>query len=161
MVNASPEKGLSSAPAQRETVSLVVTQPDKLGSILDSINRITEKTASGPANDGPMGGGTQGSQTGGAKQQGPSPRDQAIAAIPAPMIVQTKLAQHIQKEVRQLRREAGRITRLGQPGSAYQLTILYARIRRLNALLNELFEASFDVLKRLFIRVFIDKQPIL
>ena len=140
---------------------MVVTQPDKLESLLDSINRITEKNASGPSNDGPMGGTAQGTQGAGAKQQGPSPRDQAIAAIPSPAMVQTQLAQHIQKEVRQLRREAGKITRLGQPGSAYQLTILYARIRRLNALLNELFEASYDVLKRLFIRVFIDKQPIL
>jgi hypothetical protein len=77
------------------------------------------------------------------------------------MVVQNKLAQHIQNEVRMLRREAGKVTRLSHPGAAYKLTLIYARIRRLNALLTELWDASYEVLKRLFIRVFIDRQPIL
>ena len=160
MVNASPDTGLSSAPARREGISLVVTQPEKMIGILEHVNRITEKSASGPAHDGPAGGGAAATQ-GGAQTQGPSPRDQAIANIPLPAVVQAQLAEHIQQEVRMLRREAGKITRMSSPGAAYQLTLIYARIRRLNALLAELIDASLDVLKRLFIRVFIDRQPII
>ena len=35
------------------------------------------------------------------------------------------------------------------------------RIRRLNSLIAEILEASYEVLKRLFIRVFIDKQSVI
>lgn len=106
-------------------------------------------------------GGGSGTTTG--QQQGthgPSPRDIAIANLPPLAIMQQKLTTHIRGEVRTLRREAHRVTRVGKPGAAYHLNQLYARIRRLNALLSELLEASLDVLKRLFIRVFIDKQAL-
>ncbi len=33
--------------------------------------------------------------------------------------------------------------------------------RRLNALIRDILEASMEVLKRFFVRVFIDQQPIL
>ena len=52
------------------------------------------------------------------------------------------------------------IVRSKKPGSAYALSQLYAKIRHLNALLADLLEASYDVLKRLFVKVFIDKQAI-
>lgn len=160
MVN-STERGPAAAPQQRESVPLVVNQPTKLGSLLESINRITESSASGPAQDWSGSGGAAGQAGKAGSARGPSPRDQAIANIPAPVVIQKQLAQHIQKEVKTLRRQARHITHISGPGAAYHLTLIYSRIRRLNALLSELAEASLEVLKRLFIRVFIDKQSIL
>lgn len=74
--------------------------------------------------------------------------------------MQKQLAEHIRVEVKKLRKQALQISRMSRPGAAYKLNELYARIRHLNAILAELFEASMDVLKRLFVRVFIDKQTI-
>lgn len=90
-----------------------------------------------------------------------SARDQAIAAIPQPAVIQRELATHIRMEVKQLRKQALTVARMSKPGAAYKLNQLYARIHRLNGLLGDLFEASYEALKRMFIRVFIDKQPIL
>ena len=75
--------------------------------------------------------------------------------------MQKQLEQHIRSEVKKLRKQARTIARIGKPGAAYHLNNLYARIHHLNALLAAILEASYDVLKRLFIRVFIDRQPIL
>ena len=76
--------------------------------------------------------------------------------------MQRKLEQHIKKEVRQLNRETRKLSRrASKKGAAHKLTELYARIRRLNGLLAELLEASIDVVKRLYIRIFVDKQAVL
>ena len=73
-----------------------------------------------------------------------------------------QLARHIEKEVKTLRRKVRRAARrASKPGNAHKLNELYAQIRQLNALLANLFEASYEVVKRLFVRVFIDKQTIL
>ncbi len=72
-----------------------------------------------------------------------------------------RLSQHIRQETRKLERLAKAAARSVQPGAAYTLNELYAKIRRLQALIAEILQASIDVLKRLFIRVFIDQQPIL
>ncbi|MDD5623780.1 MAG: hypothetical protein PHI23_03665, partial [Candidatus Peribacteraceae bacterium] len=90
-----------------------------------------------------------------------SPREQAILNLPSPEAMQTKLRQKIHMEVKQLHKQIHSISRVSKPGNAFKLNLLYARIRRLNGLLAELVEASFEVLKRLFVRVFIDEQPIL
>ena len=104
------------------------------------------------------GGGTQTAATGGAQQT--SARDQAIANLPATINMQKQLEAHIRSEVKQLRKQTRQIIRSRKPGSAYALAQLYAKIRHLNALLADLLEASYDVLKRLFVKVFIDKQAI-
>ncbi|MBU0767043.1 hypothetical protein KKF55_04685 [Patescibacteria group bacterium] len=109
----------------------------------------------GGAGAGPAG-------TGATAQAGQSARDQAIAAIPAERLIRKQIAKHIEKEVKTLRKEVRRAThRASRPGTAHHLNDLYARIRRLNSLLATMLGASYDVAKRLFIRVFIDKQPIL
>jgi uncharacterized protein (DUF2344 family) len=81
--------------------------------------------------------------------------------LPSTDKMQKTLKKEIRKEVKSLRKEVRRITRTTKPGKAYKLNSLYARIRRLNAMIAELAEASYEVLKRLFVRVFIDKQTIL
>ncbi len=74
--------------------------------------------------------------------------------------MQQQIEQHIRQEVRQLQKEVKRVSRVSRPGMAYKLNQLYAKIRRLNGLLSELLEASYEVLRRFFIRVVIDRQSI-
>jgi len=77
-------------------------------------------------------------------------------------VIRKELAKHIENEVKTLRKQVRHATRrISKPGNAHKLNELYSRIRRLNTLLANMFEASYDVVKRLFVRVFIDKQPIL
>jgi len=96
---------------------------------------------------------------GGGTQQ-MSARDQALASLPQPAAMQKQLEAHIRSEVKDLRTQARVIIRSRKPGSAYALAQMYAKIRHLNALLADLLEASYDVLKRLFVKVFIDRQTI-
>lgn len=152
--------GLEQAPSN-------VAQPQKLPhlegmvTLLEEIDRISEKTGEDRSGDwsGATGGtGTAVRTTG---QSGISPRDQAIANLPATGVMVQQLQAHIITEIKTLRKEIRSVTRLRNPGAAFQLNELYTKLRRLNGLLHDLFEASYEVLKRLFVKVFIDKQPIL
>lgn len=169
MASSAPKENIGQ-PKGVETAPSVVSQPVKieshlgnqLGSFLEDINRISE-SSKGAAGEQWSGGGTSGAvaTTGGQAQPAVSARDQAIAAIPAATAMQKDLEKHIRMEVKNLRKQAQAIARMNQPGSAFHLNQLYTRMRHLNALLAEILEASYDVLKRLFIRVFVDKQPII
>lgn len=168
MSSLSPEKNIGQMKGP-ESAPGVVSQPVKieshlgnqLGSFLEDINRISESSPGGP---GEQWSGSDGSQmTSGTQGTTPvvSARDQAIANLPVPAMMQKELEKHIRDEVKKLRKQAQSIARMNKPGAAYHLNVLYTRIRHLNALLTEIIGASYDVLKRLFIRVFIDRQPIL
>lgn len=162
----SPDKQHAPSASPEAAPSAVVSQPMKvdlngqLGSFLEEIGRISESSPSGPSNDGPMGSGGA-VQTAGGSTPVVSARDEAIANIPAPRIMQKQLEAHIKAEVKKLRKQAKTIARINQPGGAYRLNLLYMRIHHLNALLSELLSSSVEVLKRLFIKVFIDKQTVL
>lgn len=167
--SASPEKGSLQMKGPEAADSRVV-QPEKqvtiesidgLSQFLEAVNRISEKTGedtsardNGGGGNGPVG----------KRQAQPaiSARDLAIAALPAPELMQKQLERHIRQEVKRLHTQARQVARLGStPGAAYRLTRIIARIRQYNALLAELLEAGVDLLRRFFIRVFVDKQPIL
>ena len=160
--NTAPEHGglASSTPEQHS--ALVVEQPKKLEGLLemiDTLNSISERLGEDRSGD-------MGSAGGGATQQGgttgTSQRDQAIANLPVPAAMRQELKKHIEKEVRTLQREIRRAARrIAKPGAAYHQNMLYARIRRLNALLASILETSIEVVQRLFIRVFIDKQQVI
>jgi len=147
-----------------EKPALTVMQPEKIASLLDTLNiidQMSERMAEDRSGD--MGGaGTQGG-TGTQAQQKKvlSARDIAIANLPPQEVMQQKLTKKIQEEVKNLRQQMRSIPATGKPGAAFKLNKFYARIRRLNGLLAELFGSSYDVLRRLFIRIFIDEQPIL
>ncbi len=166
MAKTSPEKN-TLAPRGVEMAPGRVVQPVKLdlsaqlGGILEEVNRISEAASENPSEQ--LGAnGTGGSMQQGGSQAGAlSARQQAIANLPAPKVMQKQLEKHIRSEVKKLRKQAKTIARISHPGAAYHLNQIYASIRRLNALLAEMLEASYDVLKRLFVRVFIDRQPIL
>lgn len=168
MAAPSPEHSIG-LPKGPETAPSVVSQPvkiesalgEQLGQFLEGINRVSEVASSGA---GEQGGTGQTQTSGGAVQTQSSTmtaRQQAIAAIPAQPVMQKELEKHIRAEVKNLRKQAQQIARMNKPGAAYHLNILYRRIRHLNSLLSEILSASYDVLKKLFIRVFIDRQAIL
>lgn len=161
MAGNTPDRHIESAPLAQKPV-LTVTQPEKIGSLLDTLNLIDQMSERiGEDRSGDMGGKGGQMQTGTAGTRTVSPRDQAIAALPGEQVMQTKLAEKIHAEVGSLRKQIRSIPGSSHPGAAYRLNKLYARIRLLNRLLATLFESSLDVIKRLFIRVFIDEQPIL
>lgn len=157
----SPEKGLL-APSGAPERSQSVLQPGKaegLAMLVAEINNLPgETTTEDAASDWPSSGGA--GMTAQGAQQGSSARDQALANLPVPAQMQKQLEAHIRSEVKELRKQTKLIIRSRKPGSAYALVQIYAKIRHLNALLADLLEASYDVLKRLFVKVFIDRQPI-
>lgn len=143
---------------------LTVTQPEKISGLLETLNLIDQMSERiGEDRSGDLGGGGAGAKgskgTAGARL--PSPRDQAIANLPPQEVMQKKLEEKIRAEVRVLRKQIRSIPSSSKPGAAHRLNALYARIRMLNRLLFTLLESSLEVLKRLFVRVFIDEQPIL
>lgn len=158
----SPEKGLLSPSGTLER-SQSVLQPGKaegLAMLVAEINSLPGETTTEDATSdwSASGGGT--AMTSQGAQQGSSARDQALANLPAPAQMQKQLEAHIRSEVKELRKQTKLIIRSRKPGSAYALAQMYAKIRHLNALLADLLEASYDVLKRLFVKVFVDKQAI-
>jgi len=151
------------SPEAGPKITLPVSQPHKLQTLIETIdllNKVSERI--GESNSGDWSGGSSGTGQGYQGQAQVSARDQAIANIPSPQIMQQELQKHIVGEIKDLRKHARRAARrASRAGNAHQLTQLYARIRRLNSLLQDLFEASVEVLKRLYIRIFIDKQSVL
>jgi len=169
MATGSPEKGLDTQRSS-ETAHEAVVQPGKvvqidaqmavLSEFVDALDTIKENT-SGSAGEqwsGSTGGGTAVATAG--KKQTMSARDMAIANLPPAKEMQKELEKHIKEEVKKLRKQAKSITRIGQPGGAHRMTLFYRQIRHLNSLLSAIWDTSVDVVKRLFIRVFIDKQSI-
>jgi hypothetical protein len=160
-----PESGANSLPSAPVAAPSRVVQPEKLQNFLNELSAISETQQSRPGEDLPASGSgstgmaVSGQQQGG--QAGKSWRDQAIANAPSEVVMQREITKHIQAEVKHLRAEAKTVARLSKPGAAYQLNILYGKIHRLNALLNDMYQAGKEAIKRLYVRIFIDKQPIL
>ncbi|MDA0376162.1 MAG: hypothetical protein O3A80_02535 [bacterium] len=156
-----PELQAQQTERKEGNTNLVVTQPEKFEGLLETISlmdKISERMSEDKSGD--LGGG--GSSTGkGDDDDSVSARAQAIANLPDTPQMRKELGVYIQKEIKVLRKEVRRKAfRASKPGSAYKLNDLYSKIRRLNSLLAELMETSVDVLKRIFIRVLIDKQSI-
>jgi signal transduction histidine kinase len=161
-LNSSEKAHMSSSPEKATENRLIVTQPPKmkeLGQVLDAIDNLAQRVGERTSEDVSGDLGSSGGSAAGQKRA--SPRDAAIALMPtAPAVLQAELAKHIEQEIKQLERKVSRAGAMSKAGGAYELNELYARIRKLRSLLREILEASVDLLKRLFIKVFIDKQPI-
>lgn len=160
---ASPEKQAQTLESA-ESQNLVVTQPEKFQGLLETItlmDRVSERIGEGNSGDWSGGGSGTGDDDSQGDDSSTSVRAQMIANLPTPTNMRKKLGGHIEKEIKQLQKEVNKKAAwAAKPGAAYQVNELYKKIRRLNALLSELMDASAEVLKRLFIRVFIDKQSI-
>lgn len=152
----SKERASESRPA------LIVTQPERLGSLLETLTLLdTVSERMGEDRSGDLGGGGQGATRRGDDDTQQSLRSLAIQNLPEPPQMRREIKRHIEREVNTLRREVRRIARrASKPGAAHKLNVLYARIRRLNGLLAEILEAGLDILRRFYIRVFVDKQSI-
>lgn len=140
----------------------VVFQPQKLTEIVEMIDlmgRISERMGEDRSGDmgaaGAQGTGQQGQQT------QTSARDAAIASLPATPAMQQKLVAHIRSEMYTLDKQARKLARAGGKGSAYNLNELYRKMRRLSALIEEIIEASADMIRRFYIAMFVDQQPLL
>lgn len=160
-----PKSGPESVSSSAESKALRVVQPKQLaelGQILETIDalsmRVSEQQGEDRSSD--MGGAGGAMATSGGRSTGTSARDEAIARMPPMPIVRKKLEQHIHQEIKDLKRKANAAS-LSKAGSAHSLNELYSRIRRLQSLLSEMLQAGADIIKRLYVRVFVDKQPIL
>jgi len=163
MVNPSGsiEKG-SNTQESAETKHLVVTQPDKFQGLLETISlmdKVSERL--GEDNSGDMGSSGSTGNGQGQDDTGASARAIAIKNIPDVPEMRKSLGVYIQKEIKTLRKIARKKSfHSSKPGSAHQINDIYSKIRRLNTLFTELMETSVDAIKRLFIKVFIDKQSL-
>jgi hypothetical protein len=160
---ASPDKHHTAESMSEQPLQLIVTQPQKLEGLLETLavlDRVSERI--GEDRSGDMGGGGTGGTQQGDDDTTQSLRELAIANLPDSPIMQRKIAQHIQGEVRKLQKQIRTQTKsVSRPGSAHTINKLYARIRRLNSILAQLLETSYDVLKRLYIRIFVDGQSVI
>ena len=163
--NKTPEKAPLTSEAGKVMQPMSIGKVPGLDAFLEAVNGLqmgnigenaTEDTS---ARDGSGGGG--GMVTSGSTAGTTSARDRAIANLPEIKMMQKQLEGHIRDEVKKLRKQAHHIAKLREPGAAYHLNKLYARIRQFNTLLYSILDAGADVIKRFFIRVFIDRQPIL
>ena len=158
---ASPEKQALQTESN-EGANLVVAQPEKFEGLLETITVMDKVSETmGEDKSGDMGGGGAATSKGDDDDGTTSTRAQAIANLPDAPEMRKELGLYIQKEIKGMRKQIRqKAFRASKPGSACQLNDLYSKIRRLNSLLAELLDTSVDVLKRIFIRVFIDKQSI-
>ena len=142
-----------------------VFQPQKLTEIVDMIDlmgSISERVREDNSGDmGGAGGGTAGGAQGGAGAKGASPRDVALANLPIPQVMQEKLIRHVKGEIRSLEKQVGSMSRKNAKGSAFLLTEIYRKIRRMHAMIDEILQASADMARRLYIALFVDRQPLL
>ncbi len=160
-VKLTAESQTSTLKTSPNTVSEQVFQPPKLREIvevIDLMGTVASRVREDKRGDLPVGGKAGGAAQG--TQSGTTARDEAIAKIPPVLVMQQKLVQHIRREVRSIEREASALSRSKSRGSAFLLSELYRKIRRLSSLVSDILEASADMVKRFYVSVFIDRHPL-
>lgn len=156
----SAEAAPKSVSNTKENAPAIVFQPPALKEVVEVINLMgTVSNRIREDNSGDMPVGTSGAQAS-TTQTGVSTRDEAIANAPAIPIMQQKLVEELRKEVATIEKQARTLKRSGGRGSAFALNELYRKIRRLSNLIAEILQASADMIKRFYVSVFIDKQPL-
>lgn len=154
------EKGGGALTNAAERSVNIVFQPQKLKEVVDIIDlmgSIASRVREDHSRDLGSGAAATGGQ--GQGQTGTSARDEAIAKAPPVPIMQKKLVKHLEREIHSMERKARRLARSNSRGSAFLLSELYKKIRRLTSLLGDILRASADVIKRFYVSVFIDHQP--
>lgn len=144
---------------QNEAPSIVF-QPQKLREVMDVINlmgSISDRVREESSQD--MGGGSSAGGTAG-RTTTISAREQMLANLPEPTVMQIRLTKHIEGEMKKLEVQARKFKHARTPGAAYTLSELFKRIRRFSALIDEIVHATGEIIKRFFVAVFIDKRPL-
>ena len=157
----SAETASTSLSTSSEQASSVVFQPQRLKEIVevvDLMGTVASRVREDHSGDLPSAAGASSARAAG--QTGTSARDDAIAKIPAPEIMQQKLVEHLEKEVFRVERQAKSLARSDKRGSAHALSELYRKIRRLTSMISDILEASAEMIKRFYVSVFIDHQPL-
>jgi len=160
MLKQHKESGLSSSTERSPATPNVVYQPPKLQEIVeivDLMGNVSTKVREDNAGDWT---GAAAQSSGGTKS-GSSARDEAIAKAPSIPIMQRELIRHLEKEVRTIRKQVRSVSKSRARGSAYILSELYKKLRRLNDLIAQIMHASAEVVRRFYISVFIDRQPMI
>jgi hypothetical protein len=142
-----------------ENVPSIVFQPQKLTAVIDIVNlmgTVSQRIREENAGDLPAMRSTKSSGTGGNT----TTRDDAIAKAPPVAMMQQKLMQHLKQERSLMQRQAKTIASSNAPGAAWTLTELYKKIRSLSSLIAQILEASAEMIKRFYVSVFIDRQPL-
>lgn len=159
ILNETPRADISKV---ADTAPAIVFQPQKLKDVMDVVDlmgtvaaRIRDESPAGI----PMGGGGGSGQTSG-QTTGTSTRDDAIAKIPTIAVMQQKLIANLEHEVKTIEKQAKTFKHSQTAGSGFHLNELYRKIRRLRSLIGELISASAEMIKRFYISVFIDRQPL-
>ena len=144
------------------TMKLTVKQPERIKSLLtvladlESISERVSETA-----DRDLGSGGMSSTGAGATgDDSQSARAQAIKSLPSTNVMRGRLTRHLEHEVHQLERRAKRMAHKAGMGSAYLLNELYSRIRKIQALIAEIADATAEVVRRLYVRLFVDNQQL-
>lgn len=157
-------EGSSLESAEAAPAHLIVSQPQKLEGLLETLTLIdsfSERIGEDRSGDLGAGGSSAGGTQQGDDDDQQSARQQAIANMPVEAVMRQQITKHIEGEVKKLRKEVHKAAKkVTKPGSAHKMNDLYARIRRLNALLSELADSSLDIVKRLYVRIFVDKQSV-
>lgn len=143
-----------------ENAPNIVFQPQKLKEVVGIIDLMgTVASRVREDNSGDMGaGGSSGGTAQGAT--GTSARDEAIAKAPPVPIMQQKLIKHLEQEVHVIQKTVRSLSRSNKPGTAFMLTELYKKLRRLTSLISNILHASAEVIKRLYVSAFIDRQAL-
>ena len=158
------EVGGKSTTKALERANNVVFQPQKLKEvveIVDLMGKISSRVREDNSGDLPVGAGAGATTQTGQAAAGQSTRDQAIAKAPPIPIMQRKIVRHLEREVRTLQHQAMVLSRSKKRGSAYLLAELYKRIRRLSLVISDMMHASAAMIRRFYISVFIDHQPLI
>ena len=156
-------RSITMATGNDQQTAAIVFQPPRLSQIVeivDVMGSVVESIREENARDLPVAGRAIAS-AGAAQTATVSARDAAIAAAPPVPIMQKKLVKHLRKEVRIIEREVWKLSHSRARGSAYLLSVLYRKIRRLSSLIGEILHAGADVIKRFYVAVFIDHQPLI
>lgn len=140
----------------------IVFQPQKLKEIVevvDLMGTVAARVREDNSSDMPGAGGG-GAAQGSGQKTGTSARDDAIANIPAIAVMQKKLVENLEREVRIIEKQARGLKTSNARGNGYLLSELYRKIRRLRSLIGEILHASAEMIKRFYVSVFIDHQPL-
>jgi hypothetical protein len=140
---------------------LIVHQPEPMSNLLEvlgSLERVKERISDDKSGD--LGGSSGGGGSSQAAKDDVSIRDKAIASLPSDIVMRDKMKKHLRREVKELERSISRASKSTKQGGAYTLNELYARIRKIQGLIFELIDATTDLVKRLYIKMFIDRQKV-
>lgn len=143
-----------------EAYKLTVRQPEQvkdLIKLLEILEGVTEAVGVQPP--GASAGSVAGMQGDDAGDRS-SLREQALAHLPDTPVMQRKLISSLEHEVSHLKRQARRAALKMRRGGACALNEIYAKIRKIKVMIAEILEATREIVERLYVRLFIDGQPI-